>query len=78
MRHVLGLVGCDLTSVVRLTNYLVVPLRDADTTKAFWEVKREFFGDRHPASTGIQVSALISPDMLLEVDAIAYAPDAKL
>ena len=40
MQHVLGLVGSDLASVVRLTNYLVLPLRDPSTTKDYWDVKK--------------------------------------
>ncbi|MFF1832503.1 RidA family protein [Paenarthrobacter sp. NPDC058040] len=78
MQHVLGLVGVDLTSVVRLTNYIVPSMRDPQTTKDYWEVKQEFFGDKHPASTGIQVVGLMDPDWFLEVDAIAYAPHAKI
>ena len=74
MRTVLGMVGCDLTSVVRLTNYFTVPLTDIEVTRRYWEVRREFFGAHRPASTGMQVAALMTPEMLLEVDAIAYAP----
>lgn len=74
MQQVLAMVGCDLTSVVRLTNYFTVPLNDIAVTKRYWEVRNEFFGNHRPASTGMQVAALMTPEMLLEVDAIAYAP----
>lgn len=77
MQQVLGLVGCDLTSVVRLTNYFAVPMRDMSVTREYWKVRQEFFGDHRPASTGMQVAALMTPEMLLEVDAIAYAPVAR-
>lgn len=77
MRHVLGLAGCDLTSVVRLTNYFAVPKMDMAMTQEYWTVKKEFFGDHQPASTGMQVAGLMTPDILLEVDAIAYAPQGK-
>ncbi|MGY6655426.1 RidA family protein [Amycolatopsis sp. TRM77291] len=78
MQHVLGLAGCDLTSVVRLTNYFAAPLDDIALAKEYWKVRHEFFGDHRPASTGMQVAALMTPEMLLEVDAIAYAPGVKL
>ena len=78
MQHVLSRVGCDLTSVVRLTNYFATPMTDINVTQQYWEVRKEFFGDHRPASTGMQVAALMIPDMLLEVDAIAYAPFSKM
>lgn len=77
MRHVLELFDCDLTSVVRLTNFFVGTLSD-EQRERYWEVRREFFGDHLPASTGVYVSGLIVPEMMMEVDAIAYAPGARL
>lgn len=76
MQHVLGLVGHDLTSVIRLTTYLTTPMTDMAATRKYWEVRQEFFGDHRPASTGIQVAGLMLPDLMIEVDAIAYAPGA--
>lgn len=76
MRRVLGLVGCDLTSVIRLTTYIVTSLEDPAVKNGYWDVRREFFGNHRPASTVIQVAGLASPGMLIEVDAIAHAPDA--
>ncbi|MEV5012875.1 MULTISPECIES: RidA family protein [unclassified Streptomyces] len=77
MKHVLGRVGCELTDVVRLTNYFATPM-DYEMTKSYWTVRREFFGDHRPASTGVQVAALMTPDLMLEVDAIVYAPHARV
>ncbi|APH71677.1 RidA family protein [Aquibium oceanicum] len=76
MQRRLGLVGCDLKSVIRLTTYLTTPMTDMTFTRQYWEVRQEFFGNHRPASTGIQVAALMLPELLVEVDAVAYAPDA--
>lgn len=76
MQRRLGLVGCDLKSVIRLTTYLTMPLTDMKFTKQYWEVRHEFFGTHRPASTGFQVAALMLPEMVVEVDAVAYAPNA--
>jgi enamine deaminase RidA (YjgF/YER057c/UK114 family) len=78
MRRVLGLAGCDLTSVIRLTNYLTTPMDDMAITRKYWEVRKEFFGNHRPASTGVKVAALMMPELLIEVDAIAYAPKVTL
>jgi len=78
MRRVLGLAGCDLTSVIRLTNYLTVSFDDMEQTNKYWDVRREFFGTHRPASTGVRVAALIFPELLIEIDAIAYAPNAVI
>jgi len=67
--------GCDLDSIVRLTTYFAIPL-NAEVSRKYWEVRREFFGDKPPASTGIQVAGLVTPETLIEIDAIAYAPVA--
>lgn len=78
MRRVLGLAGCDLTSVIRLTNYLTVSFDDMEQTNKYWAIRREFFGTHRPASTGVKVAALIYPELLIEIDAIAYAPQAVI
>jgi 2-iminobutanoate/2-iminopropanoate deaminase len=78
MRRVLGLAGCDLTSVIRLTNYLTVSFDDMEQTNKYFDVRREFFGTHRPASTGVKVSALIFPELLIEIDAVAYAPNALI
>jgi enamine deaminase RidA (YjgF/YER057c/UK114 family) len=78
MRRVLSLASCDLTSVIRLTNYLTVSFDDMEQTNKYWDVRREFFGTHRPASTGVKVAALMLPELLIEIDAIAYAPNVVI
>lgn len=76
MQRRLAMFGCDLTSVIRLTTYLTTPMTDMTFTRKYWDVRQEFFGKHRPASTGMQVAALMLPELLVEVDAVAYAPQA--
>src|SRR5690348_3707787 len=59
MRRILGLAGCNLTSIIRLTNYLTTPMNDMEFTRKYWEVRQEFFGNHKPASTGVRVASLM-------------------
>jgi 2-iminobutanoate/2-iminopropanoate deaminase len=73
MQRVLAAAGAKLTDVVRLTTYFSMSLT-LDATNRYWKVRREFFGNHKPASTGLQVAGLLYPSLLLEVDAIAVIP----
>lgn len=76
MKTVLAAAGADLTDVVRLTSYFSVDLT-LDLTREYWEVRKEYFGSHRPASTGMQVKALLYPSLMLEVDAIAVVPRGR-
>ena len=52
---------------MKITSYLT----DARRRPEFRVVRDEFFGQRGPASTMIEVAALSHPDYLIEVEAIA-------
>lgn len=59
--------GGDAGSVVKLTVYLCDMSRKADVSAA----RREVFAEPMPCSTLIGINELVSPDLLVEVDAIA-------
>jgi enamine deaminase RidA (YjgF/YER057c/UK114 family) len=64
--------GAALTDVVRTRMY-VTDISRWDVVAA---VHAEVFGDILPVATMVEVSALISPDLLVEVEVDAYLSDS--
>ncbi|HET7264205.1 MAG TPA: RidA family protein [bacterium] len=65
---VLARVGADAS---RITSVLIHLTNMADRTRIN-PVRIRFFGEHRPASTLVQVGALIHPDLLVEVTCTAY------
>ncbi len=63
--------GASMADVVQTTDYILTTKDYKETAK----IRREFFGDSFPASTGIIVAGLLNPKALIEIDAIAVAGD---
>lgn len=59
--------GGDLACVVKLVTYIT----DRAYRAPVYEVLAEYFGAHAPASTGLIVDGLASPDLLVEIDATA-------
>jgi enamine deaminase RidA (YjgF/YER057c/UK114 family) len=71
---ILARAGAGLDSIVETTEFFVPdPLY-----KGTAELRRELFGDRFPAATGIPVQSLIRKDALIEIKAVAYVPRERL
>jgi 2-iminobutanoate/2-iminopropanoate deaminase len=64
----LNAAGGDLENIVKVTFYLT----DIRHKAVIWETRKELFGANRPASTLVEVSHLVDPQALLEVDAVAY------
>lgn len=56
-----------LADVVKVTMF-VTDMKRADEAR---EVRLEYFSQNPPASTGVEVSALAHPDLMIEIEAIA-------
>jgi reactive intermediate/imine deaminase len=59
--------GASLKDVVKITTFLVPMERYAE----FAAVRAELFGETVPASSTVGVASLVSPDYLIEIEAVA-------
>jgi reactive intermediate/imine deaminase len=73
IEEILDVAGASLADVVKLTCYCT----DFKDYAAYSKVRAEKFAGRFPSSTTVGVSSLLVPGALLEIDAIAIAPDPK-
>ena len=63
--------GGSISNIVKVTSF-VTDLREAP---ASGEVRRKYLEGNFPASTHVQVAALGTPDIKIEIEAIAVLPD---
>jgi 2-iminobutanoate/2-iminopropanoate deaminase len=72
MRSVLDAAGTDFQHVLKTTVFVTDISRKPET----YDVRREFFGQRPPASTMVEVTECSGgADVLIEIDAIVAIPD---
>jgi enamine deaminase RidA (YjgF/YER057c/UK114 family) len=71
IRHLVEAAGGQMSDVVKLNIYVV----DIRRNKEIWRARREFFRGDFPTSTLVQVSALGRPEILVEIEAVAYLGD---
>ena len=70
MGEILTAAGCTFADVVKVTVFLT----DVDDRPLINPVRQEVFGESRPASTLVEVSALVIPGARIEVEAIASIP----
>jgi 2-iminobutanoate/2-iminopropanoate deaminase len=65
--------GGTAADVVKITAFLT----SLDDYQRYNEVRREVFGSNLPASTAVAVAGLILTTATIEIDAVAFVPDAE-
>ncbi len=61
--------------LVRLTWYVVNRQEYLDSSSALGEVYREVIGSHYPAMSAVEVSALMEPRAVVEIEATAVVPE---
>lgn len=78
IRKVLNEVGADMRHIVKFNTFYVFE-GEGDEIREYWEkmtaVRLEYFEEPGPVGTAVRISGLAYPDLLIEVEAIAYAPE---
>ncbi|MCD6675207.1 MAG: RidA family protein [Burkholderiaceae bacterium] len=77
IRAILARSGGTMGDIVKMTTYFTGKL-NADVAREYWVVRREVFGNYRPASTGVQVQALLLPECLIEIEVIAVLAQGKV
>ncbi|MCW2523909.1 MAG: hypothetical protein JWO63_2244 [Frankiales bacterium] len=79
IRKVLAEVGAEMKHIVKFNTFYVFD-GEGDELTEYWEkmtkVRLEYFQEPGPVGTAVRISGLAYPDLLIEVEAIAYLPDA--
>ena len=60
--------GGTMDNLVKMTIYVV----DIQKNTEVWRARREFFTGDFPASTLVEVRSLAKPEVLVEIEAVAY------
>jgi enamine deaminase RidA (YjgF/YER057c/UK114 family) len=69
----LGELGASLSDVVRTRMFVT----DISQWRDLAEVHAEAFGEVRPVTSMVEVSALISPELMVEIEADAYVVDSR-
>jgi len=70
VRRALHELGAEMSNVVRTRMFVT----DITRWPEYGRAHREFFAEHPPATTMVEVKALIDPDMLIEIEADAICP----
>jgi reactive intermediate/imine deaminase len=70
VKAVLEAAGATMDDIVKVTVFVT----DVSHLSAIHEVRAEYFRRDYPASTLVEVKSLVSPELMIEIEAIAVTP----
>ena len=73
IRHLLEAAGGNMADVVKVTIFVT----DITQREKVWQARREFFTGNFPTSTLVQVAALATPALKVEINAVAHIGASK-
>jgi len=73
LRLALEAAGATFADVVKVTNYVL----DAREWPKVLPIRAEYLPEPHPASTFLEVRALMFPELLIEIEAVAVVYDSS-
>jgi 2-iminobutanoate/2-iminopropanoate deaminase len=73
IRHLVEAAGGSIADVTKVTIFIT----DITQREKVWQARREFFTGNFPASTLVQVAALASPALKVEIEAVAHIGAAR-
>jgi 2-iminobutanoate/2-iminopropanoate deaminase len=68
IERIIKAAGGTMDNLVKMTIFVV----DITKNTEVWRARREFFTGDFPASTLVEVRSLAKPDVLVEIEAVAY------
>lgn len=68
MKHLIEAAGASMADIAKLTIFVT----RIDFNKEVWRAREEFFTDAFPACSLVEVSALATSEILVEIEGIAY------
>jgi enamine deaminase RidA (YjgF/YER057c/UK114 family) len=73
MKHLVTAAGGAMDDIVKLTIFVTDIRRNVDV----WRARKEFFTGDFPACSLVEVRALAKPDILVEIEGVAYLGCSK-
>jgi 2-iminobutanoate/2-iminopropanoate deaminase len=72
MKKLLAEAGGTMADICKVTVFI----RDMNQFSEIHEIRRQYFSEPYPASSMVEVSRLVSPEHLIEIEAIALIPES--
>ena len=73
MKHLVEAAGGSMADILKVTIFVT----DIKNREGVWKARQEYFTGNFPASTLVQVAALATQDLKVEIEAIAHIGASK-